>query len=158
MHLVDVLAALAIVVGLVGIVVPMLPGTLLVLGSIVVWAVLTRDADGWLCAGIAIAILLAGVVVKYAVPGRQLRARGVPTRALLLGAVLGVVGFFVVPVVGVVLGFVLGVYLWELHRVGARDAWPSTVAALKAVGLSVLIELTAAVLATSAWVVGVIVS
>ena len=39
---------------------------------------------------------------------------------------LGVVGFFVVPVVGLFLGFVLGVYLAELRRVGAAAAWPST--------------------------------
>ena len=33
---------------------------------------------------------------------------------------LGIVGFFVVPVVGLLLGFVLGVYLAELARLGGR--------------------------------------
>ncbi|GAA0316713.1 DUF456 family protein [Kineococcus aurantiacus] len=37
---------------------------------------------------------------------------------LLLGAVLGVVGFFAVPVVGLPLGFVLGVFLGELAGTG----------------------------------------
>ena len=71
---------------------------------------------------------------------------------------LGVVGFFVVPVVGLFLGFVLGVYLAERRRLGAAGAWPSTKASLRAVGLSILIELVAGVLAAGTWVVGVTVT
>jgi hypothetical protein len=97
-------------------------------------------------------------VVKYLVPGRRLKASGVPTRTLLVGGVLGFVGFFVVPVVGLLIGFVLGVYLAERARVGAARAWPSTVAALQAVGFSILIELVAAVLAAAVWAVGVTVT
>ena len=52
-------------------------------------------------------------------------------------------GFFVVPVVGLVLGFVAGVYAAERRRVGVEAAWPSTLAALRAVGLCILIELAA---------------
>ena len=60
-----------------------------------------------------------------------------------------------VPVVGLFIGFVLGVYLAERRRVGSRAAWPSTKHALKAVGLSILIELVAGVAATFVWVAGV---
>ena len=63
-----------------------------------------------------------------------------------------------VPVVGLFIGFVLGIYLAERARVGAAQAWPSTVAALKAVGVSILIELVAAFLAAVTWVVGVVVT
>jgi hypothetical protein len=60
-------------------------------------------------------------------------------------------------VVGLFLGFVLGVYLAELQRLGGEDAWPSTKHALRAVGLSVLIELSAAMLAAGTWLVAVVV-
>jgi hypothetical protein len=53
---------------------------------------------------------------------------------------------------------VLGVYLAELGRVGRAAAWPATMHALRAVGLSMLIELTASLLAAAAWVVGVVVT
>jgi hypothetical protein len=46
------------------------------------------------------------------------------------------------------------VYLAELQRVGRDDAWPSTRHALKAAGLSVLIELAAAGLAAATYFVG----
>jgi uncharacterized protein len=55
----------------------------------------------------------------------------------------------------VLVGFPVGIYVAERVRVGADGAWPSTRAALKAVGASILIELAAAVLATGVWVAGV---
>ncbi len=105
---------------------------------------------------VATALVVVGAVVKYVVPGRRLQDAGIPTSTMLLGGLLGVIGFFVIPVVGLVLGFVVGVYLAELRRVGSRDAWPATRRALAAAGLSLLIELTASMLAAATWVVGVV--
>lgn len=152
----EILVALAIAVGLVGIAVPMLPGSLLVFVAILVWATEVGGTTAWLILAVASACLLTGTVVKYLVPGRRLKASGVPTSTLVLGAALGVVGFFVVPVVGLVLGFVLGVYLGELRRLGRQQAWPATVEALKAVGLSMLIEFSAALVAALVWFGGVL--
>ena len=152
----EVLVALAIAVGIAGIIVPVLPGTLLVLGAILVWAVQVGTSTGWAVFTVATLLLVGGTVVKYLVPGRRLKASGVPNRTLLVGALLAFVGFFVIPVIGMFIGFVLGVYLAERARVGGGQAWPSTVAALKAVGVSILIELVAAFLAALTWVVGVV--
>lgn len=147
----DALVALLIATGLVGIVVPILPGTLLIAATLLGWATLTGGAAWAWFAAIA-AVLVVGTVVQYAVPGRRLKDAGIPGRTLLAGAVLGVVGFFVVPVVGLFAGFVLGVYLAEVARVGSAEARPSTVHALKAIGLSIAIEASAAVVATGIWV------
>jgi uncharacterized protein YqgC (DUF456 family) len=152
----EVLVALVIAVGLVGILVPILPGSVLVAGAILVWAWTTGGATSWTVFGVAAAFIVAGTVVKYVLPGRRLQVAGIPASTQWFGVLLGVVGFFVVPVVGLFLGFVLGIYLAELRRVGSAQAWPSTVHSLKAVGLSIVIELVAAVLATLAWVAGVV--
>jgi uncharacterized protein YqgC (DUF456 family) len=152
----DLVAGVAIAVGLVGIVVPLLPGTLLVAAALLVWAAAVGEPVAWALVVAALGFLAVGTVVKYAVPGRRLRSGGIPTRTLLAGGVLGVIGFFVVPVVGLVLGFVLGVYLSELQRLGSRAAWPATRVALKAVGLSMLIEVAAGLAAASLWVVGAV--
>lgn len=154
----EILIAVLIAVGIAGIIVPVLPGTLLVLGAILVWALEIGTSTGWLVFAVCAALLVGGTVVKYLVPGRSLKASGVPNRTLLVGAVLAFVGFFVVPLVGVFIGFVLGVYLAERGRVGAAQAGPSTRRALKAVGVSILIELVAAFLAAVTWVVGVAVT
>jgi uncharacterized protein YqgC (DUF456 family) len=151
-------AALLIVVGIVGILLPVLPGLVLVLAGIAVWAVPRADAVGWTVLGIATAIVVLGSVAKYLLPGRRLRDSGVPGRTIAAGAVLGVVGFFVIPVVGLLLGFVLGVYLAELARLrDNQQAWPSTRQALAAVGWSVVIELATGLLATAVWIGGLVI-
>jgi len=148
----EVLVGLAIAVGLLGVLVPVLPGPVLVLGAIAVWAFVEGSTVGWLTLAAAAVFVLASQVVKYAVPGRRLVDAGVPSSTLLTGAALGFVGFFVVPVVGLFLGFVLGVYAAEYRRLGDRAAaWPSTKHALKAAGLSVLIELAGVLLAALTW-------
>lgn len=153
----DLLVGLTILVGLVGVVIPLLPGLLLVWSAVLVWA-LAADGDGrWVVLGLVTLVAAAGQVVKYVVPGRRLQAVGVPTRTLLLGAGLGVVGFFVIPVVGAIVGFVLGVYLAERARLGAHAAaWPSTRAALGGALLSILIEFAAAALCAGIWLAGAI--
>ena len=153
MEVATVIAAVLVVVGIVGIVLPVLPGLVLVVAGVAVWAVPRGDAVAWTVLGIVVAIVLIGTVVKYLLPGRALRDSGVPGRTIAAGAVLGVIGFFVIPVVGLFIGFVLGVYLAELARLGGGGAaWPSTRRALAAVGWSVVIEMATGLLAAAVWV------
>ncbi|MCV7278795.1 DUF456 domain-containing protein [Mycolicibacterium flavescens] len=150
-----VLVALAIAVGIVGIVVPILPGTLLVFAAIAVWAVVENNTTAWVTLGVVTALLGAAAFVKYTWPVRRMREADVRTRSLVAGAVLGVIGFFVVPVLGLAIGFVGGIYLAELaYRRDQRIAWVSTKHALKGVALSVGVELAGALLATVVWVTG----
>lgn len=153
-----VLVGLVMLVGLLGVVVPLLPGTALVLAAGVAWAVLVVE-DGstrWVVVGVMAALFLAGLVLKYALPGRHLAGR-LPRRTLLLGAVGAVLGFFLLPPLGLLLGGVLGVYLAEAQRAGSSaEARRSTVQVLKAIGLGVLAELTAGVLMVAAWLLGVV--
>jgi uncharacterized protein YqgC (DUF456 family) len=154
--LTDLLVGAAVLVGLVGIVVPVLPGSLLILAAVLLWALEAASPGGWVVFSLVTLLLVVGSIVKYAVPGRRLRLDGVPHRTLLVGGLVGVLGFFVVPVVGLVVGFVAGVYLAEVQRVGGRLARSSTAAALRAVGVSLLIELTAGLVAAATWLVGAV--
>jgi hypothetical protein len=132
--------------------VPVLPGSILVGGAILVWALVEGGATAWVTAILACAVLVVGHVLTILIPGRRMSAAGIPTRTLVAGGILGIVGFFLVPVVGLPLGFVLGVYLAERIRLREHAAaWPSTVEAMKGTGLSVLIGLLATVLATTIW-------
>jgi len=154
-----VLVALAIAVGLAGIVIPLLPGTLLVFAAILVWAVIENNLTGWVTLGVVTALLGVATLIKYTWPVKRMRAADVRTVSLVAGGVLGIIGFFVIPVVGLVIGFVLGVFLAELaNRKDQRVAWTSTKHAVKGVALSVGVELAGALLATVAWVTGVYVT
>src|SRR5262245_60167450 len=107
---ITVLCGFAIVVGVVGVLLPVLPGLLLCWAGVVVWAIFGGAGWGrWLVLTIVTVIALTGTAAKYAFPGQRLKQSGVPNLSLFLGGVLGIVGFFVVPVVGLPLGFVLGI-------------------------------------------------
>lgn len=152
----DLAVGLVILVGLVGIVVPVLPGVVLVVGAVAAWALERQDAVGWTVLAVSVVVFAVGQVAKYLLPGRRLKQVGVPARTTLAGVVLGVVGFFVVPVVGVFLGFVLGIYLAERARLRTHGAaWPSTVHALRAAGWSILIELATGLFIAATWGAGV---
>lgn len=156
MTLTEVAVGIVILIGLAGIIVPVLPGSILVLGAIVAWALEVGGTTAWIVVAVATAFLVVGTIVKYLIPGKQMKAEGIPNSTLWIGALFAIVGFFVIPVIGMLVGFVVGVYVAERQRVGADDAWPSTKSALKAVGISILIELAAALLATGTWIVGVV--
>ena len=150
------LVGLVMLVGLAGVLVPLLPGTALVLAAGIGWAALVVDGGStrWVVVAVMAALFVAGLVLKYALPGRHL-VGSLPRRTLLLGAAGAAVGFFLLPPLGLLIGGVAGVYLAEVQR-DRRTAWRSTVQVLKAVGLGVLAELTAAVLMVGTWLVGVI--
>lgn len=151
--------ALLIVIGMVGIVIPVIPGLLLCVAAVFLWALDTGSTLGWWVFGVCVALYLAGVALQYAVPGRRMRAAGVRRSTLVVAVVAAIVGFFVIPVLGAVVGFVLAIYLVELgHSRDRSTAWRSTRAALKAVLLSMGIELLAALAIAAVWVAGVLLS
>lgn len=156
---VTLVCALAIIAGILGVIVPVLPGLVLCWLGVLVWAIFADGGWGkWLVLALVTVIALGGTIAKYAWPGRNLKRTGVPNLSLFAGGVLGLVGFFVVPVIGLVLGFVLGIWLAEWARLRqSRPAWTSTKHALKAAGLSMLIELAAGLSIAFVWLVGVFV-
>jgi uncharacterized protein YqgC (DUF456 family) len=155
----DLLVAVVLLLAALGCVIPLLPGGLLALGAIAVWAFVERGPAGWVVLALAALVIGVGQVVKYLWPGRRLARSDVHNGSLLVGTVLGIVGFFVIPLVGLVVGFVGGVYVAELARTrDGRVAWSGTVEALKATGLSILVELASVLLATAVWLAGVAVT
>lgn len=154
----NTLVAFVMVVGLVGVFVPGLPGTFLILAAGLAWALLveSQGSGRWVVVGVMAVLFVVGAVAKYALPGRRLSGQ-LPRSTLLLGAGGAVVGLVLLPPFGLVLGGVLGVYLAEVRRLGpGPPARRSTVEVLKAVGLGMLAELTAGVLMVGTWVVGVV--
>ena len=149
------LVGLVVAAGLVGVLVPVLPGLALVWAAVLVWALTETGALRWVVLATVSVLCAGGLVVKYLVAERRMRRSQIPRRSVVVGAVLGVVGFFVVPVVGLVLGLVGGVYAAERVRTGrAGDAWSATRSAMAAVGMAVFVELSAGLLAAATWLAG----
>lgn len=153
----EILVGLAVLVGLIGIVFTVLPGSLLIGAAVLVWASFTGTALGWWTfAGVAV-LLTLGMVGSKVIAARQTKVSGTATRSLVFAGLLGVVGFFVIPLVGLVVGFVLGLWLAEYQRLGeSKGAWASAKAGLKGTALGMLAELATGLVAATAWAIAAI--
>lgn len=152
---VTVIVGLLIAVGIVGTVVPVLPGSILVAASLLTWALVVGEAVGWIVFGIGGALVLAGMLASAVLTGRRLRQDRIPSRSVLVGAIFGVAGLFLIPVVGLIVGFATGLLLAEYVRQrDLRLAFGSSVSALKATGIGILVEFGLACAAGTVWVIG----
>jgi uncharacterized protein YqgC (DUF456 family) len=150
----ELLVGAVIVVGLVGIVLPVIPGSIIVAAAITLWAYATGGTAAWLVLSIAVALLVVAGIAKWLVAERHLRDAGVARSSMVIGGLSAIVGFFVIPVIGLLIGFLAGVYVAERRRRPHQQAWRSTFAAIRASGLALLVELAGALLAASAWLIG----
>lgn len=155
----EVVVGLVVALGLFGVVVQVLPGSILVLGAITVWCLVTGGTAAWVVLAVTAAAVVGSNVAKYLLAARHLTRADVPGSTIWWGGLGGVIGFFAIPVVGLFIGFPLAVFLAELaRRRAAGPAWEATVVALRATGLTVVVELAGALVATGAWVVGLLVT
>ena len=151
------LVGLAILVGLVGIVIPVLPGSILIGLAVLVWAVMTGTVLSWWVFAAVALLLVAGSLITWFVTAHHTKSAGVPNGSLVFAGLAGIVGFFVIPVIGLLLFFPLGLFAaeyWRLRDPGAARA--SALVGLKATGLGMLTELGLALAAAAVWLVAVL--
>jgi len=153
---VTTLCGLAILVGVAGTVIPVLPGSILIGLSLLAWALWGgAGTTGWVVFGVGLVFVLGGMAASAVLTGRKLKQHSIPSRSVVVGIVLGVVGMFIIPVVGLFVGFAAGLLLSELQRTRVvSTALASSWAALKATGLGMIVEFGLACLAASTWVIG----
>lgn len=128
------------------------PGNGVLVVATGIWAYLTGGSAWWYFAGVAL-IIAASMVIKYLLPATYMKREGVAYRTMMIGAIAGFIGMFVIPFVGLPIGFVGGIFIAEYLK-DSRSAWPRTKVALKGVAGSIIIELIATALASAVWVAG----
>ena len=150
----EIFVALLMLAGLVGTIIPYFPGILLILAGALGWAVLGDvGRTGWVAFGVLAAIGVTGMVLSTLLSVRMAAGRGAPRWILGVGLLGVIVGFFVIPVVGALIGGPIAILLAEFYRVRDLDqAWALTVRALKGVGLGILVEFVTAVFLIAIWV------
>ena len=152
------LCALIMAIGLIGTLLPVLPGLLLIWATALVYGLIDGfGVVGGIAFGVITLLLAIAYVLQIVLPHRRGRASGAPTSTLVVGALAAVAGFFLIPVVGLVVGAVVGVLAAEYARTRRWEAaWRSTKGVAVGIGLGMALELAAGVamvLAWGAWVV-----
>ncbi|WP_335979755.1 DUF456 domain-containing protein [Streptomyces sp. CA2R106] len=143
--------------GVVGVSAPGVPGTLLCWAAVLWWATSEHTTLTWGVLAGATGLLAVAQVVLWLMPSRRIRDSGVTWRTVMIASGVATAGFFLVPVLGAPLGFTGAVYVHERARIGGhRAAWSATRRVMRTVGGSVLVELMACLIVTGAWVGAVV--
>ncbi|MFE0199497.1 DUF456 domain-containing protein, partial [[Kitasatospora] papulosa] len=123
--------------GLVGVLVPGVPGQAIVWAAVLWWALTDPTPVAWGVLIGATCLLLLNQALKALLPARRPRESGAPHRTLMAGGIAAIAGFFVVPVVGGLLGYVGAVYGAQRLRHGRSAAgWTTHRSVQRAVSLT----------------------
>lgn len=149
------------IIGVIGIIVPLLPGILLIWGGILFYAVAIDQftlISPWLFGLITIIALLAGTADLWlaAVGAKKTGASWV---ALLLGVVGAIAGTFLIPVplLGTLAGYALGILLGEYLRLRDwRAAWRAGLGGLAGWGIGTALQLAGGLLLIALFLVAVL--
>jgi len=152
------LVAVLMAVGLAGVVMPFVPGLPIIWGAALLYGIMTGFGGVAWTAMIAITLLvIVGMTASIVLPDRAGAASGASRATRLFAGLLGLIGFFVVPVVGFPLFACLGVLLAQYRE---TDDWQgavdSTVAVLKGFGVGILAELGAGLAMVLVWIAWVV--
>lgn len=152
------LIAAAMAVGLLGTLLPFLPGLPIVWAAALVYGLATGFRPlAWVMFVLITLVGVVGLVLGTVMPHRRAAAKGAPASTILAGIILGLIGFFVVPIVGLPLGAGLGVMLAERRRLGSWDrAWGATKQLLVGFGIGAAVQFGAGVVMIEIWVVWVV--
>ncbi|MFF4245758.1 DUF456 domain-containing protein [Streptomyces sp. NPDC001822] len=138
--------------GLVGVLVPGVPGQAIVWAAVLWWALTDPTPVAW---GVLIGstcVLLLNQALKAVLPSRRPRESGAPSGTLMAGGIAAIAGFFVIPVVGGIVGYVAAVYGVERVRLGSGAAGRASLkSVMRATGYSVLVELYCCLVVAGAW-------
>jgi len=153
--MVTILTGFAVAVGVVGTLLPVVPGLGLIWAATVVYGLVEGfGVTGWIATFVSTGLLLVGIVLAVRIPQRAAAAGGIGFRGQLLAFGLAAVGFFVIPVVGAAVGFVAGVYL-SARRVPGNP-WTTTRHTVRALVAAAAVQFATGVgmaLTWLAWVV-----
>jgi uncharacterized protein len=155
---VTVVAGILLVVAAIGTVYPALPGSPIAIVTLIAWAWVLGSPASWVAGVLGALLAVAGWSASAVLTGRKLKQHEVPGLSILVAVIGALVGMYLIPVVGVFVGFALGLFASELVR--RRDlttAFTASAQALKATGIGILIEFMMVCLAASVWMIGVVV-
>lgn len=142
------IAVAFIILGIIGTIIPIIPGTLLVWLTVVIFAIATDFATlGFGSLAIVTLIALVTGTSDWWLPLLGAKKTGAAPLSMILGTIAAIVGTFMLPLIGTVIGYALGIWLGEFIR--HRDVQLSLKASAGGVagwGIATAVQLGGAIL------------
>ncbi len=147
------LIAVAMVVGAAGTVVPIVPGVWIIWVAALAYGFLVGFGSvGLLVVAGMTGLLAVSVVSGVLIPRHLAQEANVSGWSQLVAVVGAVIGFFTIPLVGIIVGALIAVFIAEfVHHREVEAAWRATVAVAKGFGIATLVEIAVAVLMVALW-------
>lgn len=146
--------ATAIVVGIAGTMLPIVPGIWLIWAATLVYGLASHLGTGGIVAmAVITGLAVAGTAAGVWIPQRQAAKVGIPWWGQVVAAITAILGLFVIPVVGALVGFVLGLVVVSFFL--TRDvsvALPAAWTALRSMLVVSGVQLATGVLMAIVWV------
>jgi uncharacterized protein YqgC (DUF456 family) len=132
-----------IVLGLVGILVPLIPGTLLIWIAVFIYELV----NGFSTLGVPVFLLITALALVTGLADLWLpllgaTAVGASKRAILLGTVGSLIGTLLAPLLGTIAGYAAGILLGEYHkRRDWHEAFKASIGGVAGWGVATAIQL-----------------
>ena len=155
-NLLQLIAYIGMTIGLVGTVVPILPGPILIWLSALVWAWADGfERVGWPTLVVMGLLALAAMTSNLLLSVMGARQGGASWRGLIVASLGAIAGFLIFNFIGGLVGAVLGLWGWEAYKRGGdwRNSWRASRGIILGYLLSAVLQFTLAVLmlALFAW-------
>ena len=146
-------------VGLLGLLIPIIPGLVIIwLASLAYGLGVGFQAPGWIFFAIITVIMIVGSVVDNLVMGQQAHKTGASWISVLLAMLFGVIGTFILPIIGGFIGALLALFLAEwIRRKNWREAMTATTGWAVGCGWAIVIRFLMGLLMIGIWVIWVLV-
>jgi uncharacterized protein YqgC (DUF456 family) len=147
--------AVLMLIGLVGVVIPILPDLVLIWASALGYGLITEwGQHGYIFFAVISVLGLAGVATEFWVSGMGAKRGGASGMAMLVGAILGIVAFFVAGPIGAVIAMLLGIYIVEyIRKRDVESASQAMIGAGVGCGASLGIKLLLGLGMVTTWVI-----
>jgi len=151
---ITILVGAVMVIGVVGTVLPVIPGLWLIWAASLVYGLVEGfGAAGWLAMIVLTVLAGVGTAAGVALPQRSATNIGIPWWGQLFAGLMAVVGFFAIPVVGAAVGFVgaiIALVLVRTREVGT--AIPTAWAVVRSLVIASAVQLAAGILMFATWI------
>ena len=155
----EVFIGLAMAIGLVGTLIPVLPGLVLVWLAGLAWTILDgADTTHWIIFAIMTLIFIAGLSLSFYIPTKSAKGRSAPKWTFPVASLFAIIGFFIIPIAGLPLGFIFGVFI--SHLISGREfhrAIREVGSTLKALGLVSLVQCICGISIATSWALGLLI-
>ena len=139
-------AVVFILIGIIGIIVPILPGMFLVWLTVLGYSWVTdfQIVTPWMLVLLTVIALATGSASIW-LPYLGAKKMGAAKRSVVLGFIGGIIGTFIMPLIGTIIGYAVGIIVGEMlkHR-DLRVAIKTSIGGVAGWGISTVVELAGA--------------